>query len=592
VATTGTGGTDTSILDRWLRPGANSRRDVTIDLLWLVGIALLLMATGLGLRDPWPADEPRFALVARDMLRSGDWLIPRVGGDLYGDKPPVFFWLMAAAMSVTGSMRVGFLLPSLLAGIGAVVLVYDLLRRVRGREVAFAGGLLLLITFQFVWQFRQAQIDGVLCFFVTLSLYGLLRHLFAGPSIGWFFLGWFAAGIGVITKGVGFLPLLLLIPFVVLAARGWPTVAPHRDARWWLGPVFFLAAIALWFVPMMLVTSTGGELLAYRNEILFKQTVTRYAEAWHHHEPFWFFIVNVIPVLWLPLSALLPWAWPRWRAALRAGSRDTFVAVVLAWVVIVVLFFSASSGKRGVYVLPAVPALVMAVAPWLPEILRLRSTQRMAFILASIIAFGALLAAGYLAFDTEQSARVLQDYGIAPVLPLALAGTGGLLALLIFRVKDGWLAYGATLAAVLATVGYVVYPGIDAVRSGRAFMEEVAQASVSFEELGLVGAKEQYLLELDRPSFNFGHARWREKDAEAADAAAWYAAKPGRALLVHLKTLEICFKGMQAQELGRANRQHWFLVTGGAADPGCVERGDLSRARLYIPPNASVNSAP
>ncbi len=57
------------------------------------------MATGLGLRDPWPADEPRFALVAQDMLRSGDWMIPRVGGDLYADKPPVFFWLMAASMA-------------------------------------------------------------------------------------------------------------------------------------------------------------------------------------------------------------------------------------------------------------------------------------------------------------------------------------------------------------------------------------------------------------------------------------------------------------------------------------------------------------
>lgn len=586
------GGADTSLLERWLRPGANSARDVRIDLLWLVGLALLLMATGLGFRDPWPADEPRFALVARDMLRSGDWLIPRVGGDLYADKPPVFFWLMAVAMAVTGSMRVGFLLPSLLAGIGATLLVYDLLRRVRGRDVAFAGALLLLLTFQFVWQFRQAQIDGVLCFFTTLSLYGLLRHLFAGPSLGWFYVGWFAAGLGIITKGVGFLPLLLLIPYVIFAARGWPVTARHRDARWWLGPVFFLAAIAVWFVPMMLVTSAGGELLAYRNEILFKQTVTRYAEAWHHHEPFWFYVINVIPVLWLPLTALIPWLWPRWRAALRSGHRDTFVAVLLAWVVIVVLFFSASSGKRGVYVLPAVPALVMAAAPWMPELFRLRSTRKLAFILASIIAGGALLGAAYLAVDTAAAGRVLRDYGIAPALPLALAGAGALLALLVFRLRDGWLAYGAALAAVFVTVGYVIYPGIDAVRSGRAFMAEVARASAGIEELGLVGAKEQYLLELDRPSINFGHARWQEKQAEADDAAAWYAARPGRALLVHKKTLVLCFDGMQMQELGRANRQHWFLITGGTPDAACVQRGDLSRARLYIPPNASINSAP
>ncbi len=581
-----------SLLERWLRPGAQSARDVTIDLLWLVGLALLLMGVGLGLRDPWPADEPRFALVARDMLRSGDWLIPRVGGDLYADKPPVFFWLMAASMAITGSLRVGFLLPSLLAGIGSVVLVYDLLRRVRGREVAFAGGLVLLLTFQFVWQFRQSQIDGVLCFFTTLSLYGLLRHLFAGPSLGWFYVGWFAAGVGVITKGVGFLPLLSLIPFVILAARGWPVRAPHRDPRWWLGPVFFLGAIALWFVPMMLATAAGGELLAYRNEILFKQTVTRYAGAWHHHEPIWFYVVMVMPVLWLPLTALLPWLWPRWRAALRPDRRDTFVAVLLTWVVIVVLFFSASSGKRGVYVLPAVPALVMAAATWLPEVLRSRRSRLLAFALASILTGIGVLGAAYLAFDGRTSARLLQDYGIAPVLPLALAGAGGLIALAVFRVRDGWLAYGGTLAAIFCTVGLVVYPRIDDVRSGRGFMHEVAKASAGIAELGLVGAKEQYLLRLERASYNFGHARWREKEAEAADAAAWYAAKPGRALLVHEKTLDICFKGMQNQELGRANRQQWFLVTGGTPDAACVARGDRRSARLYIPPNASINSAP
>jgi 4-amino-4-deoxy-L-arabinose transferase-like glycosyltransferase len=583
-----------TLLDRWLRPGSASRRDVAIDLLWLVGLALVMIGAGLGLRDPWPADEPRFALVAQDMLRSGDWMIPRVGGDLYGDKPPVFFWLMAVSMAITGSTRLGFLLPSLLAGVASVVLVYDLLRRVRGREVALAGAFVLLLTFQFVWQFRQAQIDGVLCFFTTLSLYGLLRHLFAGPAIGWFFVGWAAAGLGVITKGVGFLPLLLLIPFAVLRARGWAATASARDHRWWLGPVFFLGAIAVWFVPMMLVTSAGGELLQYRNEILFKQTVTRYADAWHHHEPFWYYLTNVLPVLWLPLIALVPWLWPRWRAALTdpdRSRRDTFVAVLLCWVVLVVAFFSMSSGKRGVYVLPAVPALAMAAAPWLPELLRRPGTRRVAFGLAAVIAGGLTLAAGYFLFAADATARVVRDLGLAPVLPLALAGSAGFAALAVFRVRDGWFAYGATLAAVLVTVGFVVNPGIDAVRSGRAFMDKVAQATTGVEELGLVGAKEQYLLELSRPSVNFGHARWREKEAEAADAAAWFAARPGRVLLVGKKARQACFASADVVELGRANRQKWFLVVDGEADPGCVARGDLRRARSYVPPNASINSA-
>jgi 4-amino-4-deoxy-L-arabinose transferase-like glycosyltransferase len=156
-------------------------------------------------------------LIARDMLRTGDWLVPRVGGDLYADKPPFYFWLLTLAIGATGSVRAGFLLPSLLAGLGTVLLVYDLLRRVYDREVGLAGALLLLCTFQFVWQARQAQIDATLCFLTTLGLYGLLRYLLQQRSMRWWLVGWAAAGLGIITKGVGFLPLLVLLPWVWLA---------------------------------------------------------------------------------------------------------------------------------------------------------------------------------------------------------------------------------------------------------------------------------------------------------------------------------------------------------------------------------------
>jgi hypothetical protein len=120
-------------------------------------------------------------------------------------------------------------------------------------------------------------------------------------------------------------------------------------------------------------------------------------------------------------------------------------------------------------------------------------------------------------------------------------------------------------------------------------MAKVEEASAGIPELGLVGAKEQYLLQLRRPSTNFGHGRWREDAAEAADAAAWLAERPGRALLVNRKALEACFMAAPATDLGRANRQRWFLVAG-PADPGCIERGDQSRARLYLPPNAALNT--
>jgi hypothetical protein len=208
-----------------------------------------------------------------------------------------------------------------------------------------------------------------------------------------------------------------------------------------VGVVAMLVAISLWFVPMMVVTSAGGDLLAYRNEILFQQTVTRYADAWHHHEPFHYYFTRVIPVLWLPLVALVPWLWPRWRSGLR--ERDTLTAVLLAWVALVLAFFTFSTGKRGLYVLPAVPALAMAAAPWLPELLRAKGTRRVAFGLgAALVAFAAL-AAVYFSVDGKAAERVVRDFGIQPVVPLVIMAAIGAIPLVWLRLRDGWLAYGS-----------------------------------------------------------------------------------------------------------------------------------------------------
>jgi 4-amino-4-deoxy-L-arabinose transferase-like glycosyltransferase len=263
--------------------------------------------------------------------------------------------------------------------------------------------------------------------------------------------------------------------------------------------------------------------------------------------------------------------------------------VLLAWVVIVVLFFTMSSGKRGLYVLPAVPALAMAAAPWLPELLRRPGTRRLGFGLASALVGIAAAAAVYFVVDAKAAERIFRDFGIQPLLPLAVAVVLGAIPLAVLRWKDGWLAYGGVLVAILATTGFVVYPRIDNVRSGRALMERLEQASAAYPELGLASAKEQYLLELRRPSYNFGHARWRERDVEAADAAAWLAERPGRALLVEKHAKEACFSQADAVDLGRANRQRWYLVSG-APDPDCVRRGNRGASRLYVPPNASLNT--
>src|ERR1043165_8820713 len=136
-----------------------------------------------------------------------------------------------------------------------------------------------------------------------------------------------------------------------------------------------LVAISLWFVPMLIAAANGpAEYAAYRDEILFKQTVGRYAASWHHVKVWYYFIAEVVPLLWLPWSLLLVWLVPRFRSAWM--ERDARVWLPLTWVILVLVFFSLSPGKRGVYVVPALPALAIAALPFVAEILARPGVRR------------------------------------------------------------------------------------------------------------------------------------------------------------------------------------------------------------------------
>ena len=575
--------TQTSWAQALFRSGSNTSSDVRLDYYWLFGLALLLIATGIGVRDPWPADEPRFALIVRDMVATGEWLLPRVGGDVYADKPPLFFWMMGVALLVTGSLRIAFLLPSLLAGLACLVLIYDLGRRLWNRETGFAAALALLFTVQFAWQARQAQIDATLLFWCVLSLYGLLRHLLLGPAWIWYAVGWAAAGFGVITKGVGFLPLLILIPFAILRGERWsPRVRNTNAALWAIGLPAFLIAVCTWLVPMLLAANADPTLAAYRDEILFRQTVDRYASAWHHREPFYYFILQVIPGLWLPLTLLLPWLVPQWRNAWR--ERDLRIALLLSWVGLVVLFFSLSSGKRGVYILPALPAVALASGPYLIELSQRRTVQRALFALSAIMAVVCLLASIYVTVRPDRRNELLTEYDIDVFGPLLTIGLVTAVVCLLTRPRRAFVAWAGSLTTVLLVVSYWVNPVMNSIRSGAAFVASVEDHDDPNEELGFVAFKEQYLLNVHRPIVHFGHARWREPEQEAADAALWLSHSDRRQLVVSENMRKLCFADASAESLGVANRVEWYIVRGQPKED-CVARGKEAAVYHYAPPS-------
>lgn len=566
------------------RPGATGRREVLRDLALLLLPSFLMLGAGLGLRDPWPADEPRFALIARGMVETGQWLFPQVGGDWYPDKPPLFFWLIAGLYGLTGSMRLAFLLPSLLAALATLALVYDLGRRVWSREQGLAAALLLTCSVQFAMQARAAQIDMTLLCFTTAGLYGVGRHLLCGPDWRAYTLGGLAAGLGVITKGTGFLPLLLVLPFLALRRAGFALGWDGRGgARWWLAPAAALAGIALWFVPMIVAVALSGDpsLASYRDAILFQQTVTRYASPWHHHAPWYFFLVQVIPALWLPGTLLLPWLSPLWRERWRA--RDPRPFVLLGWALLVVLFFSLSPGKRGVYILPALPAFALAAGVFLPQLWPRAGVQRAGWALASLVAVAAGGAALYFGrVAPDKAVELIDRLDVASLTPLW--GLAGLVAVLLawLRPQRGLFAWAAALAALLVVQGLWINPLINGSRSGRDFVADVERLARDARELGIVDYKEQYLLYFTRPVTSFGYRRWRSGGREDEDAAAWIAAAPGRTVLVPGEQRAACFAHSRTVVVGEANGRSWFLVAA-PVDAGCAARGRLAAARGLAP---------
>ncbi|KIQ97856.1 hypothetical protein TI01_0598 [Lysobacter sp. A03] len=538
-------------------------------------LAAMALGAGLGLRDPSPPDEPRFVLAAQTMVESGQWAIPYRGIEPYAHKPAPFMWLQALAYTVVGNWRIAFLLPSLLAALGTLWLTTDLATRLWDRRAGLHAGLALLACLQFGLQAKRGQIDMVLVFWTTLSLWALSRHLLRGPDWRALALGGLAAGIGTVTKGVGFLPLLILLPWWLARRRGMQLpMDGYRDRRWWWLPVGFLVGVGVWLVPMLwtVARSTDPALHAYAAEILLKQTGTRYANAWHHVKPAWYYL-QVIATLWLPGALLLPWLAPQWWRRIRVG--DARVFLLVGWAVLVLLFFTASPGKREVYLFPALPALCIAAASLLPGLLERAWVRRvlLGYVVALssaalLLAVGGLGGTGWL--DGVATERALDSATVRSVLLWAGAlGLGGLaLAVWGRTARAGWVAVAFNL--LLWTVyGLGLAPALDASSSAREMMQQVRVQVGPQATVGLVGWREQHLLQATGPVTEFGFSR--DERLQWRDGVAWLAQDPSARWLFALKDAAgACADPAGFIDLGRSSRRDWVLIPGDAYVTGCV----------------------
>jgi 4-amino-4-deoxy-L-arabinose transferase-like glycosyltransferase len=496
-----------------VEPEERLRRDL---LLLALGAALLFLP-GLGRRDVWNPDEARYAEVAREMRESGSWALPRLNGAVYTQKPPLFFWLVAASSLLTGEVdETAVRIPSALAGIGAVLLVYRLGRRLQGRRAGVLAALVFATSFKVMWQARFGQIDMLLACLVALQLWWFVRG-YTEKRPGFYWWMYLAGGLAILAKGpAGVLPPLLGIVVFLLWNGQRDELRRLRIGR---GLLLVAAVVLAWLVPAGLA---GGQ--AYLDQIVLRQNVTRYADPWHHHRP-WYYYLTVIPPEFLPWSLLLPTGLVAARG-LGGRARDGF-RLAVCWAIVTVVFFSVSPAKRDVYVLTMYAAMALLVGAGLDRLAALWPARRRwliwpfaAFAVLALLLVVAVPAAGR---GREEAVPLGGEPFVwmvtAAFVPLLLGAAFAWWSARQGRIERAVGGVAAGMVALELALAFVLLPRFDVVKSARGLSAELVARLQPGDVYGIYPR-------LDSTFLFYSRRHAVELGDEAALRA--FAARPGR----------------------------------------------------------------
>jgi 4-amino-4-deoxy-L-arabinose transferase-like glycosyltransferase len=308
-------------------------------------------------RDLVDPDEGRYAEIAREMAASGDWLTPRLNGLKYFEKPPLQYWATAALYSIFGVDEwVARLWPAL-AGLAGIALTFFAGRRLFGPRVAALGALILTGMLHYVIFAHILTLDMTVTLFLTLTILAVAiaqsDEAAERERRRWMLVAWAAMAGAVLSKGlIGIVLPVGALAVYIAVQRDWSLLKRLHAGT---GTALLLALAAPWFV---IVSIRNPEFARF---FFWHEHVERFLLPGHHRPGAWWYFLAIGLAGALPWSALLLAGIPRWWAADRPR-RFHPARLLVVWVALVTLFFSASSSKLPGYILPIFPALALLVA--------------------------------------------------------------------------------------------------------------------------------------------------------------------------------------------------------------------------------------
>lgn len=390
---------------------------------------LFLYGTASGLIPLLDPDEPVYGETAKEMLATGDWISPRIYGDFWYDKPPLFYWMEAVSFAVFGVSTWAARLPSVLLGALTPVYLYLSSRRLIGEKTALRGAFICATSLEIIVLARSSVTDTLLTFTLTLALMSFLRKEYV--------IAYIACGLALLTKGpIGFgFPALIVGLWMIFTKQF--TLKNVMALKWYWGiPLACLVGLP-WYIDMAMIHGN-----AFIDTFLGYHNITRFVSPEHAGQNhYWLYIVVL-------LAGFYPWAGtlPGILRRARKWMKDRNSSYFLVWALFIFLFFSFSSTQLFSYILPVLPPLSLLAAMYITDCEESGHSSK-AFPLVHILF--SLLTAGAIAFaPITPDGGISVRYGVALFMAVCAA-------LSLWKLKSGHYR-GFFLSQALLVMGFVL----------------------------------------------------------------------------------------------------------------------------------------